>query len=45
VLESGRGFIAGTPTEVASAFIAAAVLGALFLVWAIRGLRNAEAAG
>ncbi len=45
VLESGRGFIAGTPTEVASAFIAAAALGALFLVWAIRGLRSAEAAG
>ena len=45
VLESGRGFIAGTPTEVASAFLAAALLGALFLAWAIRGLRNAEAAG
>ena len=45
VLESGRGFISGEPTEVAQAFLAAAVLGALFLVWAIRGLRKAEAAG
>ena len=35
----------GEPTEVAQAFLAAAVLGALFLVWAIRGLRKAEAAG
>jgi ABC-2 type transport system permease protein len=45
VLEAGRGFISGTPTEVVEAFVAAAVLGALFLVWAIRGLRKAEAAG
>jgi ABC-2 type transport system permease protein len=45
VLESGRGFIAGTPTEVGEAFLAAAVLGALFCAWAIRGLRNAETAG
>jgi ABC-2 type transport system permease protein len=45
VLESGRGFIAGTPTEVVGAFVAVTVMGALFLAWAIRGLRNAEAAG
>ncbi len=43
VIESGRGFISGTPTEVFSAFLAAAALGALFCVWAIRGLRKAEA--
>ncbi len=45
VIESGRGFISGAPTEVGQAFLAAAVLGALFCVWAIRGLRKAEAAG
>lgn len=45
VLEAGRGFIAGTPTEVGAAYLAAAALGALFCVWAFRGLRNAEAAG
>jgi ABC-2 type transport system permease protein len=45
VIEAGRGFVAGAPTEVAGAFISAAVLGALFLLWAIRGLRKAEAAG
>jgi len=45
VIESGRGYIAGTPTEVFSAFLAAAALGAVFFVWAIRGLRKAEAAG
>jgi ABC-2 type transport system permease protein len=45
VLEAGRGFLSGAPTEVLEAFTAALVLGALFLVWAIRGLRKAEAAG
>jgi ABC-2 type transport system permease protein len=45
VLESGRGFIAGTPTEVAAAFGAALTLGAAFSFWAYRGLRKAEAAG
>jgi ABC-2 type transport system permease protein len=45
IIESGRGFVAGSPTEVAAAFAAAAALGAFFCLWAIRGLRKAEAAG
>ena len=45
VLEAGRGFLAGSPTEVAAAFGAAVALAALFALWAVRGLRRAEAAG
>jgi ABC-2 type transport system permease protein len=45
VVEAGRGFLAGSPTEVAAAFAAAALLAAGFAVWALRGLRKAEAAG
>ncbi len=45
VLEAGRGFIAGSPTEVAAAFGAALALAAAFSLWALRGLRKAEAAG
>ena len=45
VVEAGRGFLAGSPTEVAAAFAAAVLLVAAFAVWALRGLRNAEAAG
>jgi ABC-2 type transport system permease protein len=45
ILEAGRGFVAGTPTEVFAAFAVAAALGAVFLLWALRGLRSAEAAG
>jgi ABC-2 type transport system permease protein len=45
VIEAGRGFISGERTEVAQAFLLMLGLGALFLVWAIRGLRKAEAAG
>jgi ABC-2 type transport system permease protein len=45
VLESGRGFLAGSPTEVGLAFGAALALMAGFSIWAIRGLRKAEAAG
>jgi len=45
VIEASRGFVAGTPTEVVAAFAAALGLGALFFVWAFRGLRKAEAAG
>jgi ABC-2 type transport system permease protein len=45
VLEAGRGFLAGSPTEVAAAFGAALALAALFSIWAFRGLRKAEAAG
>jgi ABC-2 type transport system permease protein len=45
VLEAGRGLLAGSPTEVGFAFLVAIVLGMLFAVWAVRGLRSAEAAG
>jgi ABC-2 type transport system permease protein len=45
LLESGRGFIQGEPTQVAEAFAVAAVLLVLFMVWAMRGLRAAEAVG
>jgi ABC-type multidrug transport system permease subunit len=45
LLETGRGFISGRPTGVAVAFAAAAALAVLFALWALRGLRKAEAAG
>ena len=40
VLEAGRSFLAGTPTEAATAFGAAAGLALLFSWWALRGLRK-----
>ena len=45
VLEAGRGFISGSPTEVAAAFGVAVALVAGFSLWALRGLRSAETAG
>jgi ABC-2 type transport system permease protein len=45
VLEAGRGFISGDPTEVAVAFAVGVALAVFFTVWAVRGLRSAEAAG
>jgi ABC-2 type transport system permease protein len=45
VLEAGRGFISGQPTEIAAAFGVALGLAVLFSLWAMRGLRKAEAAG
>jgi ABC transporter DrrB family efflux protein len=45
VLEAGRGFLAGTPTEVGLAFSVGGALVVLFSVWALRGLRSAEQAG
>jgi ABC-2 type transport system permease protein len=45
VLEAGRSFMAGSPTEAGAAFGAAAGLAVLFTLWALRGLRSAEAAG
>lgn len=45
VLEAGRSLIAGEPEEVLLAFSLAVPLAALFVVWAVRGLRRAEAAG
>jgi len=45
ILESGRGFLAGTPTEAGLAFGLAGVLVVVFFVWALGGLRSAEHAG
>jgi ABC-2 type transport system permease protein len=45
LLEAGRGLIGGDPVQVAAAFAVAAGAVAVFLVWALRGLRSAEAAG
>jgi ABC-2 type transport system permease protein len=45
VIEAGRGFLAGSPTEVGAAFGAALALALGFSLWALRGLRKAEAAG
>jgi ABC-2 type transport system permease protein len=45
LLESGRGFIEGRPTQVGTAFGVAAALLVLFGVWARLGLRRAERAG
>jgi ABC-2 type transport system permease protein len=45
LLEAGRSLIAGAPEHVAYAFAVAAVLVGLFAVWAVRGVRSAEAAG
>ena len=45
LLEAARSLIAGTPDQVALAFLAAGGLVALFVAWALRGLRRAEAAG
>jgi ABC-2 type transport system permease protein len=45
ILESGRGFIQGEPTQVATAFGLAAALLALFAIWARTCLARAERAG
>jgi ABC-2 type transport system permease protein len=45
VLESGRGFVAGSPTEVLPAFAGILAMGALLTIWALTGLRRAENAG
>ncbi len=45
LLESGRGFISGEPVDVALAFAIGAAMLAFFLVWALLGLRRAEAVG
>lgn len=45
LLEAGRSLISGGATHVALAFALALVLAALFTIWALRGLRAAEAAG
>ena len=45
LLEAGRSLLEGSPDDVGLAFAIALALGAGFLLWAIRGLRRAEAAG
>ena len=45
ILEAGRGLIAGDPVDIGIAFGVALALGALFMLWARRGLRSAELAG
>jgi hypothetical protein len=45
VLEAGPSFVARSPSEVAIAFAAAGGLAVFFALWALRGLRRAEAAG
>jgi ABC-2 type transport system permease protein len=45
LLEAGRGFISGAPELTLAAFAIAAGLILGFAVWAVRGLRRAEAAG
>jgi ABC-2 type transport system permease protein len=45
LLESGRGFIEGEPTQVAAAFGIATALLVSFALWARLGLRRAERAG
>jgi ABC-2 type transport system permease protein len=45
LLETGRGFIAGEPVGVLVAFGLAVALPAVLALWALRGLKRAEAAG
>src|SRR6478672_1024341 len=45
ILESGRGFIEGEPTQVGLAFGLSAGLFVVFAVWARTGLRAAERSG
>jgi ABC-2 type transport system permease protein len=45
LLETGRGFVAGSPPHALGAFALAIGMGLAFWVWAFLGLRRAEAAG
>jgi ABC-2 type transport system permease protein len=45
LLETGRGFVAGDPPHVLTAFALAIGMGVAFWWWAFLGLRKAEAAG
>jgi ABC-type multidrug transport system permease subunit len=45
LLEAGRGLISGRPERTVAAFAIVCALIAGFVLWAIRGLRHAEAAG
>ena len=44
-LEAGRSFVSGDTVHAGLAYTAAFALAALFALWAIRGLKKAEAAG
>jgi ABC-2 type transport system permease protein len=44
-LEAGRGLVAGAPEYVAPAFLVVLGLGLALALWAMRGMRKAEAAG
>ena len=45
ILEAARGYLAGDPTNVASAFATSAILIIVLTLWAVYGLRRAEKAG
>jgi ABC-2 type transport system permease protein len=45
VMEAARGLVSGEPTETLLAFTTGAALVLAFSLWAMRGLRRAEAAG
>jgi ABC-2 type transport system permease protein len=45
VIEAARGLLAGSPTDVAVAYGTGIALAVVFSLWAVRGLRKAEAAG
>lgn len=45
IVEAARSLLAGRPEDVGVAFAVAAALVAAFLVWGLRGIRSAEAAG
>lgn len=45
LLETGRGFLAGDPSDVAAAFGIGVAMPLVLSLWALRGLRRAEAAG
>ena len=45
LLEAGRGFVSGEPAHTAAAFLVGLGLMSAFALWALRGLRSAEAAG
>jgi ABC-2 type transport system permease protein len=45
ILEAARGYLAGDPTSVTSAFIISSALVIVLALWAVYGLRRAERAG
>jgi ABC-2 type transport system permease protein len=45
IVEALRGLVSGEPFQTGAAFLVALALGVVFLAWALRGLRAAEAAG